>query len=199
MSNIEQDFDEENNITQEEQSKIEQIKVVSYICDQPSNYKNTEKYEEQNASLEKFIGDKSVLLEIERIKNVAFLSREAASFDPLRRIGISKVVTINNISGKNAWVILSPNPITSVSSIEIYKLGKITIETKGDYKPQHISIANNARGEYDLDNSLTYVSLFLNIDEKWKKVWLDRLFNTRKYNINILERHVNIAQDFKFC
>jgi hypothetical protein len=199
MSHIEKDFDEENNITQEEQSKIEQIKIVSYVCDQPSNHNNTEKCQEHNASLEKFIEDKSVLLEIERIKNALFLSREAASFDPLRRIGISKVVTINNISGKNAWIILSPSPIKSLGSIEIYKLGKVAIETKGDYKPQHISIANNARGEYDLDNSLTYVSLFLNIDEKWKKVWFDRLFNTRKYNINILERHVDIAQDFAFC
>jgi hypothetical protein len=49
-----------------------------------------------------------------------------------------------------------------------------------------------------LNNGLSYVSLFLNIDGIWKKVWVDRLFNTRKYNINILPKHINAAIDYDF-
>lgn len=131
-------------------------------------------------------------------EKIVAVSRVKASFNPIRRVGISKIVSISNTSGKNAWVILSPSRITSVSSVGVDKLGQLGLERSGELKAQQLSIPNDSRGEYDLDNGLSYVSLFLNIDGKWKKVWIDRLFNTRKYNINILPKHVDAAIDHNF-
>ena len=201
MSEIANNFDEENDITQQEQNKIDEIKVVSYTSSQSSNNENSEKYTKSWSPLNALglgflFNYKS---NIDNIKKNVVGTRESINFDPVRQIGMSKVVTINNISGKKAWVVLSPGPVKSIGSIKIYKLGELTLETKGDYKSQQFYIANNSRGEYDLDNSLSYVSLFLDIDGTWKKVWLDRLFNTRKYNINILERHIDLADDFNFA
>jgi hypothetical protein len=125
-------------------------------------------------------------------------TRYIAPFDLTRRVGLNKVVTINNISGKNAYVILSPAPI---KTIESGGLGvkdvtfNITFSDKGDYKPQQLSILNNTRSEYDLDNSQFYYTLFLHIDDKWKQVWENRRINGRKYDINILQRHVLAALD----
>ena len=45
----------------------------------------------------------------------------------------------------------------------------------------------------DMDNSQFYYTLFLHIDNKWKKVWENRRINGEKYNINILERHIHAA------
>ena len=125
-------------------------------------------------------------------------TRYLSPFDLTRRVGLNKVVTINNISGKNAYVILSPAPI---KTIESGGLGvkdvtfNITFSDKGDYKPQQLSILNNTRSEYDLDNSQFYYTLFLHIDDKWKQVWANRRINGRKYDINILQRHVLAALD----
>jgi hypothetical protein len=173
------DFDEENNPSAEEQVKIEEIKIRNVKHVNSSNWF-------------------SMFFFMPKINNYVIKTRQPVAFDPVRRVGISKVVTINNISGKNAWLILSPGEITRLGSISIDKIGQITLVTTGECKTQQCSIPNNSSGEYDLDNSLTYVSLFLHIDNKWKKVWLDRLFNTRKCNINILEKHVLAAVDYTF-
>lgn len=125
-------------------------------------------------------------------------TRHAAPFDLTRRVGLNKVVTINNISGKNAYVILSPAPIKTIESGELGVKDvtfNITFSDKGDYKPQQLSILNNTRSEYDLDNSQFYYTLFLHIDDKWKQVWENRRINGRKYDINILQRHVLAAID----
>jgi hypothetical protein len=113
---------------------------------------------------------------------------------------MEKFVIINNISGKNAYVILTPSPIKTVNSVG---LGagfagvdasiNAGFENKGEYKIQKLSIANNTSSRYELDNNDFYCTLFLNIEEHWKKIWDNRLFNGRKYDINILERHANAA------
>jgi hypothetical protein len=191
MTNSEHDFDEDNIASPEEQKQIEKITPFSYVTNK------NEQIEQPHINgpwsfLSIFGFKKGNPLEL------AAVSRAAAPFDPIRRVGISKVVTISNISGRNAWVVLSPSEIVGISSICIDKVGQIELKTSGELKAQQISIPNESRGEYDLNNGLSYVSLFLNIDGIWKKVWVDRLFNTRKYNINILPKHINAAIDYDF-
>ena len=118
------------------------------------------------------------------------VTKEPIPFDLIRRVGLNPVVTINNISGKKAWLILSPAPIMSIGSIGIDKIGQIAITTTGDYKCQQSAISNNTSIEFDLDNSQIYYTVFFDCDGKWKIPFKDKKINTRKYNINILERHV---------
>jgi len=193
MSENDHDFDEENNASPEEQQKIEKITRICYR--QPEPEPNQEK---STSVWSSWFGLNNVEDAIKAATAAAALSRAVAPFDPIRRVGISKIVTISNISGKNAWIVLSPSRITAVSSIGIDKLGQLALERSGELKGQQISIPDESSGEYDLDNGLSYVSLFLNIDGTWKKVWIDRLFNTRKYNINILPKHIKAAIDYNF-
>lgn len=190
----EHDFDEENVASPEEQKQIEKITPVCYRQPEPE----PEQKQEKPWSIWSWFRGNNVEDAIKAATAAAAVSRAAAPFDPIRRVGISKVVTISNISGRNAWVVLCPSEITRVSSIGIDKVGQIALERSGELKAQQISIPNESRGEYDLNNGLSYVSLFLNIDGIWKKVWVDRLFNTRKYNINILPKHINAAIDYDF-
>lgn len=175
-------------LTTEEQQKIDSIQKVSLV--------QTEKDEAIPEEHKPF----SIwsVLNVNPVLDIAGIAvtRQAAPFDIQRRVGINKVVTINNISGKNAYVILSPVCIKTVESVGLGVKEvsfNITFSDKGDYKPQQLSILNNTRSEYDLDNSQFYYTLFLHIDDKWKQVWENRRINGRKYDINILERHVSAA------
>ena len=123
---------------------------------------------------------------------------EPAEFSVSRRLGLYPVVTINNISGKKAWVILSPAPITSISSVGVEKVGQVGLSSVGDYKCQQSAILDNSSREFELDNSQIYYSAFFECDGKWKTPFKNRRINTRKYNINLLERHVDEAVDSNF-
>jgi len=121
-----------------------------------------------------------------------------AEFSIGRRLGFCPVVTITNISGKKAWVILSPAPITSVSSVGLEKVGQVGFSSVGDYKCQQCAISSNNSREFDLDNSQIYYSVFFDCDGKWKTPFKNRKINTRKYDINLLQRHIDDAIDSDF-
>ena len=118
------------------------------------------------------------------------LSFEPAQFTFERRLGLNPIVTINNISGKNAWIILAPAPIVSVGGIGVDNIANISLSTTGDYKCQQFLLRNNKSNEYELDTSQLYYTVFFDCDGKWKTPFKNRKINTRKYNINLLERHV---------
>ena len=123
-------------------------------------------------------------------------TRQEAPFELQRRVGLNKVVTISNISGKTAYVILTPSKIKTIESVGIGAKDvsfNISFTDEGEYLPQQIPILHNTSSEYDLDNSQFYYTLFLHIDNKWLQTWTNRKINGRKYNINILERHVTLA------
>jgi hypothetical protein len=123
-------------------------------------------------------------------------------FNIQNSLHLDKSVTINNISGKNAYVILTPAPIKTLGSFGfgagfsgIDASVDASLETKGEYKAQKLSISNNTSSRYELDNTKFYCTLFLHIDGEWKKSWDNRRFNGRKFDINILEKHVQAALD----
>lgn len=113
---------------------------------------------------------------------------------------LDNTVIINNISGKNAYLVLTPAPIRTLNSFGLgIGLGGVdasieaSLDTQGKYKIQKMSIANNTSSKYELDNIKFYCTLFIDIDGEWKKSWENRKFNGRKFNINILEKHVSGA------
>ena len=121
---------------------------------------------------------------------VGALSLEPAVFTFERRLGIHPIVTVNNISGKNAWIILAPAPIVSVGGIGVDNIANISLSTSGEYKCQQFLLRNNKSDDYELDTSQLYYTVFFDCDGKWKTPFKNRKINTRKYNINLLERHV---------
>lgn len=173
----------EDHLTHEEQQKIDSIQVVRL---------NKKPF--------------SVWDVFDMFKNVPIVDTsqkktlQDAPFNITRRAGIYKVVTINNISGKDAYIILTTDKIKNVKAIGIGGGAagvdchfNVEFEHKEDCKPQKISITNNTRSEYELETSTFHCTLFFNIDGEWKKSWDNRRFNAKLYNINILEKHVKSA------
>lgn len=121
-------------------------------------------------------------------------------FDIAKFLYIEKSVNINNISGKNAYVIISSNPIKTVSSFAVnagaggVEAGvDVKFEDKGDYEAQKITILNNTSSRCCLDNTQFRCTLYFEIDGIWKRSWENRRFDGRRYNINILEKHATAA------
>jgi len=106
-----------------------------------------------------------------------------------QNIEIKRIVRINNISGKKAWIILSPTPIMHISKIKIDDVGTLYLYNDGDYKYQEVTLSNFTSQEFELDNSDVYYSVFFESSGIWKFHSEDRKLNDKKYNINILERH----------
>jgi len=186
--------DAEEILTAEEQVKIDSIEKVSFVQVEQEETK-PEKKSFSFWSIFNFNFNPSVVAGA-----IGGNSKKEAPFDFQRRFGLKKVVTINNISGTNAYVILTP---AKVKNVKVLGLGagvggvnvsaNLEFEDKGDHKAQKISIANNSRSEYDLDNSEFYCTLFLNVDNEWRKTWDNRKFDGKRFDINILERHVKAS------
>lgn len=200
------DFDDKNHeeiediLTLEEEQKIEAIQIATFI---PSSKKEEPKHDTSIWSVLTSVFTGEVFNENIKPTHIAATTGTQIAhpkFDIAKFLYLDKSVIINNISGKNAFVILSPNPIKTVNSIAVnagaggIEAGvDISFDNKGDYQSQKISIANNSSSKCCLDNTQFRCTLFLNIDGIWKKSWENRRFDGRKYNINILEKHVEAA------
>jgi hypothetical protein len=184
MTHVDDTLDEDA-LTHEEQQKINSIQVVSLSKLKPFSVWNV------------FGMFKSVepIIDTSQKKTL-----QDAPFNITRRVGMYKVVTINNISGKDAYIILTRDKIKNVKALGI-GVGaagvdcnfNIEFENKEDCKPQKLSITNNTRSEYELETTTFHCTLFFNIDGEWKKAWDNRRFNGKIFDINILEKHVKSA------
>jgi hypothetical protein len=191
---INEDEDIDDTLTHEEKQKIDSIQVVSLV--KPNE--ETKNVESTPFSVWNVFG---MFKNVETIVDPSQKrTLQDAPFNITRRVGIYKVGNINNISGKDAYIILTTDKIKNVKALGIGggSLGvdcnfNIEFENKGECKPQKISITNNTRSEYELETSKFHCSLFFNIDGEWKKSWDNRRFNGKIFDINILEKHVKSA------
>ena len=183
-----EEYDEET-LTQEEHQKINSIQVIALV---------KPKEESNPFSVWNVFG---MFKHIEPIVDASQKKTlQDAPFTITRRVGIYKVVTINNISGKDAYIILTRDKITNVKALGIGGGAagvdcnfNIEFENKEECKPQKLSITNNTRSEYELETTTFHCTLFFNIDGEWKKSWDNRRFNGKIFDINILEKHVTSA------
>jgi hypothetical protein len=199
MSDFEDKIHEEieDTPTLEEQQKIEAIQIATFVP--PAKKEEPKPVSVWSIFGSIFSGDTKAL---EQIVGAAAIGTQSAlpKFDIAKFLYIEKSVNINNISGKNAYVIISSNPIKTVSSVAVnagaggVEAGvDIKFEEKGDYEVQKISISNNTSSRCCLDNTQFRCTLFFNIDGIWKRSWENRRFDGRRFNINILEKHVEAA------
>ena len=104
-------------LTNEEHQIIETIQKVSFV--KPFNpVKEEVKVEVKPWSIWSIFNNPVNIVEVAGALGGTG-TRYIAPFDLTRRVGLNKVVTINNISGKNAYVIISSNPIKTVSSVAV--------------------------------------------------------------------------------
>jgi hypothetical protein len=113
-----------------------------------------------------------------------------------RMLGINPKVTINNISGETAWVIILPTPIFTVSSVGIDKVGQLNFSCNGEYKPQQSPLLDKSSRKFELDTNTIYYTVFFKCNNKWKLHVQNRKLTARKYDINLLPQHVLESCDF---
>ena len=184
----------EDTPTPDEQQKIESIQIATFVPP-------AKKKEPKPVSIWSIFG--SVFnggLNPTDVAAAVGTQSALPKFDIAKFLYLEKSVNINNISGKNAYVIISPNPIKTVNSFAVSAGAggleaalDVKLEDKGDYEVQKISISNNTSSRCCLDNTQFRCTLYFDVNGIWKRSWENRRFDGRRYNINILEKHVNAA------
>ena len=116
MSNLDDKIHDEVDdiLTNDEQQILESIQKVSFVKPGVKVEEVKEEVKEKPFSIWSILNFNPANI-VGAIGGVA--TRQVAPFDIQRRIGVNKVVTINNISGKNAYVILTPAPIKTFESV----------------------------------------------------------------------------------
>jgi hypothetical protein len=114
----------------------------------------------------------------------------------LRQVGLKREVYINNVSGKKAWLILSPTPILQVGSLGLDKVGQIAFTHAGEYKSQQSPLADQTKRKFDVDSSTIYYTVFFECDGGWKLHFKDKKHDVSNVDINLLPRHVEESVDF---
>jgi len=108
------------------------------------------------------------------------------------RILHRRTTNIHNQSSTHAHFIITPSPITSVSSVSIDKLGSIALDQHGKHLAQSFKLVSGRSKQIKVDSHRFYVASFLHIDNEWKPLWPCREFSASD-DIFILERHIEEA------
>ena len=171
MSDLNDDESVDESITSEEQVAIDKIQKVSFVKEcVVKEVKESVVIERAIEQAKQIISNPFNIWSIfgfnpaNLVVGAAVNTRQEAPFQLQRRLGMDKVVTINNISGKTAYVILTPSKIKTIESVGIGAKDvsfNISFTDEGEFLPQQIPILHNTSSEYDLDNSQFYYTLFL--------------------------------------
>jgi hypothetical protein len=117
----------------------------------------------------------------------------------LHKIGIRCNIRINNSCDKNAYVIITPTPITSVASIGVEKLGNIQYEQHGEYKSEEMMILPGKEKFFELETSKIYISVLIEVEDcKWRQWRKNRLINSKKIDYNISKDAISECIDTSF-
>lgn len=120
---------------------------------------------------------------------VAGLSSPKNLFERIREP--LSVELINHLD-KPIRAIITPTPIRNLKYLNIMKIGGIGFDTDGNYQKQELVVLPHSIKNVLLDNRKFYLSAFILIKGKWKKLWLSRLFRANG-SINFLDRHMEEA------
>lgn len=139
-----------------------------------------------------------------KYENTCILPSEAPTgtmmkqaFPFCRRWGISPMVNVNNVSGHKAWVMISPTPMTRISSIGIEKAGNVDFSMVGDYKCQQAPVLHGDVCTFTLDTTNIYYTVFFE-SGSWKMSHDNMKLNTSQTDIHLVERHFLAAVDSDF-
>ena len=106
----------------------------------------------------------------------------------LHKIGFRRNIRIKNSSNKKSYVILTPTPITSITTIGVEKLGNIQYEQHGEYKSEEMMILPGLEKYFELETNKIYISVLIEIeDSQWRQWRKNRLIDSKSTDYNITE------------
>ncbi len=101
--------------------------------------------------------------------------------------------TITNNSSVPAHVAITARPIQSLTSLSIYKVASLALDTKGEYRAQEIKIGPGRTKHVQVDSHRFYLTVFLFIDDEWHLLWNCRQVSA-SYRIFLNEYHTREAR-----
>jgi hypothetical protein len=117
----------------------------------------------------------------------------------LHKIGIRRNIRINNSCNKKAYVIITPTPITSITTIGVEKLGNIQYEQHGEYKSEEMMILPGVEKFFELETSKIYISVLIEVEDcKWRQWRKNRLIDSKNIDYNISKDAIEECIDTSF-
>jgi hypothetical protein len=118
----------------------------------------------------------------------------------LHKIGFRRNIRISNSSDKKAYVILTPTPIKSISTIGVEKLGNIQYEQHGEYKSEEMMLLPGKQDKYfELETNKIYISVLIEVEENnWKQWRKNRLIDSKNTDYNITKDSSDECIDTSF-
>ena len=117
----------------------------------------------------------------------------------LHKIGIRRNIRINNSCDKKAYVIITPTPITSITTIGVEKLGNIQYEQHGEYKSEEMMILPGVEKFFELETSKIYISVLIEVEDcKWRQWRKNRLIDSKNIDYNISKDAIEECIDTSF-
>jgi hypothetical protein len=117
----------------------------------------------------------------------------------LHKIGFRRNIRITNSCDKKAYVIVTPTPIRSISTIGVEKLGNIEYEQHGEYKSEEMPILPEQTKFFELETTKIYISILIEVeDQVWKHWRKNRLINSSTTDYNITVHAVDECTDTSF-
>ena len=117
----------------------------------------------------------------------------------LHKIGFRRNIRIHNSCKKNAYVVITPTPIKSISTIGVEKIGNIHYEQYGDYKSEEMKILPGQEKFFELETSKIYISVLIEVTEcNWKQWRKNRLIDSKRIDYNITTDAIDECIDTNF-
>lgn len=111
-----------------------------------------------------------------------------------RAVGWKRKTHIRNLSGANAYVIVSNHRVALLKHLDIDRIGSVDVEHTGDGdKTQEFRVMSGDDRKVRLTTYNFYVTSFLFVDNKWMRLWENRMFNCA-HDINLLPKHIDEAK-----
>ena len=106
----------------------------------------------------------------------------------LHRFGFRRNIRITNSCDRKAYVIITPTPIRSISTIGVEKLGNIEYEQHGEYKSEEMMILPGFEKYFELETNKIYISVLIEIEDKqWRQWRKNRLIDSKTTDYNITQ------------
>ena len=117
----------------------------------------------------------------------------------LHKFGFRRNIRITNSCEQKAYVIITPTPIRSISTIGVEKLGNIEYEQHGEYKSEEMLILPTETKFFELETSKIYISILIEVENQtWKQWRKNRLIDSSTTDYNITKYAIDECIDTSF-
>lgn len=89
-------------------------------------------------------------------------------------------------------MVVTPTPSTTVTSVQVAKIGGYSAELVGSAKAQQFKLLNTKSRRVRIGTYSAYITVLLRLNKSWKMLWQNRRFDSDE-DVMLLQRHIDEA------